>query len=61
MKDLIIKKKKAKSECSCRVVSVRMHSENFERLDLLAKETNLSRNAIINHFITYGLDHCQIK
>ena len=58
---LIIKKKSLKGEDGYKVFSVRIKEETIEKLEKIAKETNRSRNEIINIFIDFAIDNCEIK
>ncbi|MBR5922852.1 MAG: CopG family transcriptional regulator [Clostridia bacterium] len=58
---LIIKKKSLKGEDGYKVFSVRIKEETIEKLEKITKETNRSRNEIINIFIDFAIDNCEIK
>lgn len=55
---LIIKKR---GEDGNRVISVRIKEETLTALDCLAKETNYSRNELINLILAHGLENIEIK
>ncbi|MBR0466069.1 MAG: CopG family transcriptional regulator [Clostridia bacterium] len=62
MKDkLIINKKTLKGEDGYRVFSVRIKEKCVLRLDELAKRTNRSRNELINIFLEYGINNCEVE
>lgn len=62
MKDkLIIKKKSLKGEDGYKTFSIRIKDETVARLDDLSKETNRSRNELINILIDYAIDNCEVK
>lgn len=52
----ITKKLPRKGEDGHKVVSVRMRDETIARLDELARETNRSRNELINMLLEAALD-----
>lgn len=58
---LIINKKPLKGEDGYKVFSIRIKDETVAQLDAMAKETNRSRNELINLLLTYAMDHCEIK
>lgn len=58
---LIINKKSFKGEDGYKVFSVRIKEETVEMLEKIAKETNRSRNELINIFIDFAIDNCEIK
>ncbi len=58
---LIIDKKALKGEDGYRTFSVRIKEETVKNLDQLAKETNRSRNALINLLLDYALENSEVK
>lgn len=58
--EIIIEPKESKDSNGCKVVSLRVKSNNLRKIDLIVKETNHSRNAVINMFLEYGLSHYKI-
>ena len=58
---LIIKRKPLKGEDGYKVFSVRIKDETVEKLDMISKKTNRSRNELINTFIDYAIENCEIK
>jgi len=58
---LIVERKKMRGEDGHRVFSVRLTEETVERLEAIAKETNRSRNELINLFLEYAIKNCQIR
>ena len=58
---LIINKKTLKGEDGYRVFSVRIKEKCVLRLDELAKRTNRSRNELINIFLEYGINNCEVE
>ena len=59
--DLIINKKTLKGEDGYKTFSVRMKEETVGKLNQLSKETNRSRNELINILLDYAMDHCKVK
>lgn len=55
---LVIKKR---GEDGNRVISVRIREETLNALDKLAKETNYSRNELINLILEHGIENIEIK
>lgn len=61
MKDkLIISKKDLKGEDGYKTFSVRIKDETVERLNALSKETNRSRNELINILLDYAIDNSKV-
>ncbi len=58
---LIINKKSLKGEDGYKTFSVRVKEETVEGLDNLAKQTNRSRNELINRLLEYALENCEVK
>ena len=52
--------KKLKGEDGHKVFSIRLKDETVERLDSIAKATNRSRNDLINIFLDYAMNYCEI-
>ena len=62
MKDkLIINKKSLKGEDGFKTFSIRIKDETVAKLDDLAKETNRSRNVLINILLDYAMNNCEVK
>ena len=60
--EIKIKKKVAKrGDDGYKIVSVRMNDELIERLEVLANDTNRSRNELINMLLTAALDIVKIE
>ena len=59
-KQKLIITKKPKGEDGHKVFSVRIKDETIARLDEIAKQTNRSRNDLINMLLDYGMDNCEI-
>ena len=60
-KKLIITKKQLKGEDGYKVFSIRIKEETVKKLDAISKKTNRSRNDLINLFIDYAIENCEIK
>lgn len=60
-KKLIITKKQLKGEDGYKVFSIRIKETTVKKLDAISKETNRSRNDLINLFIDYAIENCEIK
>lgn len=59
--EIIIVQKALKGEDGYKNISLRIHEKSLKRLDDLSYETNQSRNALVNVFVEYGLNHYKIK
>ncbi len=59
MKDkLIIEKKPLKGEDGHKTFSVRVRDNTVQQLDVLSRNTNRSRNELINLLLDYAIQHC---
>lgn len=58
---LIIKKKGLKGEDGYKTFSIRIKEETVANLEMLAEQTNRSRNEIINILLDYAIDNCEVK
>ena len=58
---LIINKKSLKGEDGYKTFSIRIKDETVANLDKLAKETNRSRNELINILLDYAIDSSEVK
>lgn len=56
----ISKKQNVRGEDGYKTFSVRVPEEIVEQLDVIAGETNRSRNALINIFLEYGVQNFKI-
>lgn len=62
MKDkLIINKKNLKGEDGYKTFSVRIKDETVSKLNALSKETNRSRNELINILLDFAIDNSEVK
>ena len=57
----ITKKSTKKGEDGHKVISVRMKDETLEQLDMLAAETNRSRNELINMLLIAALENVTVE
>ncbi|MBQ3110114.1 MAG: ribbon-helix-helix protein, CopG family [Clostridia bacterium] len=57
---LIIKKKSLKGEDGFKTFSIRVSDETVQKLNVLAEETNRSRNELINILLEYAIDNCKV-
>lgn len=53
--------KKEKGEDGHKVFSIRIKDETVARLDEIARNTNRSRNDLINMLLDYAMDYCEIE
>lgn len=58
---LIIKKKSLKGEDGYKTFSIRIKDETVNKLDVLAEETNRSRNELINILLDYAIENSEVK
>ena len=58
---LIINKKTIRGEDGYKVFSIRIKDETVNNLDQLSKETNRSRNELINILLDYAINNCEVK
>ena len=61
MNKLIINKKSLQGEDGYKVFSVRIKNETIMQLDNMSKETNRSRNELINLLLDFAINNCEIK
>ena len=60
-KKLVINKKGLKGEDGYKTFSIRIKDETVENLDLLSKESNRSRNELINILLDFAIENCEVK
>jgi predicted DNA-binding protein len=60
-KPKLIITKKPKGEDGHKVFSIRIKDETVEKLDVLARKSNRSRNDLINVLLDYAMKNCEIK
>ncbi|MBQ3073380.1 MAG: ribbon-helix-helix protein, CopG family [Ruminococcus sp.] len=58
---LIINKKSLKGEDGYKTFSIRIKEGTVVRLDELSKETNRSRNELINILLDYAINNSEVK
>ena len=58
---LIINKKSLKGEDGYKTFSIRIKEETVQNLEALSKETNRSRNELINILLDYAIGNCEVK
>ncbi len=58
---LIINKKALKGEDGYKTFSIRIKDETVNNLDAISRETNRSRNELINILLDYAIDNCEVK
>ncbi|MBE6641756.1 MAG: ribbon-helix-helix protein, CopG family [Ruminococcaceae bacterium] len=58
---LIINKKSLKGEDGYKTFSIRIKDETVNNLDKLAKETNRSRNELINLLLDYAIKNSEVE
>ncbi len=56
----ISKRSNIKGDDGYKVFSIRIKEEIVNKLDDLSKETNRSRNELINIMLEYGINNCEI-
>ena len=60
-KEKLVITKKLKGEDGHKTFSIRIKDETVARLDKIAQESNRSRNDLINLFLDYAMDNCQVE
>ena len=58
---LIIDRKTPKGEDGYKVFSIRIKEDTAASLDRIAKETNRSRNELINILFDYAIENCEVR
>ncbi len=56
----ITKRSGLKGEDGYKVFSVRIKESTAQKLDEISKETNRSRNELINLMLEFGVENCEI-
>ncbi len=59
MNDKVLKIKK-RGEDGNKIISVRIRDDILNDLDIIAKESNYSRNELINIILKYGIENLEI-
>ena len=60
-KKLIISRKNLKGDDGYKVFSIRIKDETVTLLENLSKETNRSRNELINILLDFAIENCEIR
>lgn len=55
-----IKKKNLKGEDNHKILSLRLKKQTLYSLDIICKETNYSRNKLINLLLEFGLENTEV-
>ncbi len=55
---LVIKKR---GEDGCKTFSIRLNVETVEKIDLLVKQTNHSRNQLIQEMLDFAIERIEIQ
>ena len=58
---LIITKKAFKGEDGHKTFSIRIRDELVEKLDELSRQTNRSRNDLINTLLAFAVENCEVR
>lgn len=58
---LVISRKGLKGEDGYKTFSVRLEDGTVDRLDIISKDSNRSRNEVISILIDYALQNCEVK
>lgn len=58
---LIVRPKFPKGEDGHRTFSIRVKEELMERIEAISDETGRSRNELINIFLEYAVENCEVK
>lgn len=58
---LVIHRKHEKGEDGYKTFSIRAKEEIVANLDKLSKETNRSRNELINILLEFAINNCEVK
>ena len=58
---LVINKKGLKGEDGYKTFSIRIKEETVESLDELSRESNRSRNELVNILLEYAIKNCEVK
>jgi len=57
----ITKKSNLKGDDGYKTFSVRIKEETVQKLEEISKQTNRSRNELINIMLEFGIENCEIK
>ena len=56
----ITKKSNLKGDDGYKTFSIRIKEETVDKLDEISKQTNRSRNELINIMLEFGIENCEI-
>ena len=59
-KQKLIISKRVKGEDGHKTFSVRIKDETVEKLEEIAKQSNRSRNDLINIFLDFAIENCEV-
>ena len=57
----ITKKSNLKGDDGYKTFSVRIKEETVQQIEEISKQTNRSRNELINIMLEFGIENCEIK
>ena len=60
-KEKLIITKKLKGEDGHKTFSIRIKDETVARLDKIAKDSNRSRNDLINMLLDFAMEYCEVE
>ena len=60
-KKLIINPKRPRGEDGHKTFSIRVRDDTVEHLDSIAAQTGRSRNELINLFLDFAIENCEIE
>lgn len=60
-KSLVIERKNLRGDDGYKVFSIRVKDGILSDLEKLSKETNRSRNELINLLLEYAIQNCEVK
>ncbi len=60
-KSLVIERKNLRGDDGYKVFSIRVKDGTIADLEKLSKETNRSRNELINLLLEYAIRNCEVK
>lgn len=52
---------KKRGEDGTKIITVRIREETLHKLDMIANESNYSRNELINLILAYGIENIEIE
>lgn len=58
---LVINKKNLRGEDGYKTFSIRVKDEIVENLEILSRESNRSRNELINILLEFAIKNCEVK